>query len=335
MDNITHTLTGALAAKIIERESVSAADHTKYRRTLFWLLILCTNLPDIDVLLGLFGNRMFSLQHHRGITHSLVFAPVFALLPAAFFYSLGKLKNFKLLWFIAFLGIIVHIFFDLITVFGTQIFLPISRARHSLDWMFIIDPVFTGILVLTLLLGKIFSKRRKLLILAGGILVLVYLSLEMISHSLAYKRVEETLQENKVRVTKISALPQPLSIFNWMGLVQTEAGVMQTFFSVLDGVDTISFTNYENPLDEFVVRAFQTDEAKWYTTFARYPWIRSLGEGDRHVVEFRDLQFSIDQAILRTVGFTERSAPFVLRFTFSSDAKLLEISFDGRTLTQR
>jgi len=334
MDNITHSLTGALAAKVIERQGVPEVDHRKQRRVLFWLLVLCANLPDIDVLFSLFGGRFYSLQYHRGITHSFIFAPFFALLPAALFYAFGKLKNFKLLWFTAFLGIVIHIFFDLVTPFGTEIFMPFSASRYSLDWMFIIDPLFTALLGLLLLFGKIFSKHRKLFALGGGILVLLYLSLEMISHTLAYRRVEVALREKNIMATKISALPQPLSIFHWMGLAQTKDGVMQTFFSVFSNTDSLSFTTYEIPTDEFVVKALQTDAAQWYTTFARHPWIRSFGEENRHVVEFRDLQFSIDRSILSSVGFPERSLPFALRFQFSAAGELSETTFDGRSLSQ-
>jgi len=333
MDNITHSLTGALAAKAIERQGVPEADQRKQRRALFWLLVVCANLPDIDILFTVFGGRLFSLQHHRGITHSFFFAPLFALLPAALFYACGKLKNFKLLWFIAFLGIVIHIFFDLVTPFGTEIFAPVSSTRYSLDWMFIIDPIFTVLLGLPLLLGKILPRQRKLVTFGGGILVLLYLSVEMTSHTLAYKRVEGALHARNITATKISALPQPLSIFHWMGLAQTENGVMQMFFSVLNGSDSLSFTEHENPRDDFVLKALQTDVGKWYTAFARHPWIHSFEEGNRHVVEFRDLQFSIDRAILSSVGFHERSLPFALRFQFSSDGKLLGTTFDGRSIS--
>jgi membrane-bound metal-dependent hydrolase YbcI (DUF457 family) len=335
MDNITHSLTGALAAKVIERQGVPEADQRKLRRALFWLLVLCANLPDIDVFFSLFGGRLFSLQHHRGITHSFVFAPLFALLPAALFYTFGKLRNFRIVWLAAFLGIVVHIFFDLVTPFGTEIFFPVSTTRFSLDWMFIVDPIFTALLGLPLLFGKIFQRQRRVIALGGGILVILYLSVEMISHTLAYDRMERKLHVRNITAMKISALPQPLSIFRWMGLAQTENGVLQTFFSVLNGSDSLSFTGYENPGDEFVLKALQTETGKWYTTFARHPLVRSYKEGNLHVVEFRDLQFSIDRAILSSVGFHERSLPFVLRFEFPSDGQLSNTTFDGRPISQK
>ncbi len=336
MDNLTHSLTGALAAKIIETVKPTAASEPKEKRKVFWLLVASANFPDIDVALGFLGDPIFSISHHRGITHSLLFAPVLALFPAALFYFWGKLKNFKMLWLLAWIGILIHIFFDVITPFGTQLLAPFSSARYALDWMFIVDPFFTGILVLTLLLGKrIISYRsyRKQIILGGGIFAVLYLSVEMINHRLAYKRMEEALRREGITATKISTLPQPLSIFRWMGMAQTEREVVQTFFSLFDNESTLQLTKYENANDEFVARVLQTEEAKWYKTFARHPWIRSEQQGDRHVVELHDLQFSIGKFLLTTIGTAERFTPFVLRYSFSLDGDETEIAFDGESLS--
>lgn len=332
MDNLTHSLTGALAAKVVEIAKPTAAAEPKQKRQVFWLLVTSVNFPDIDVVLGFLGDPIFSISHHRGITHSLLFAPVLALFPATLFYFWGKPRNFKMLWLLAWIGILIHIFFDVITPFGTQLLAPFSNARYALDWMFIIDPFFTGILAMTLLLGKFFKSRPKQFILGGSFFVVLYLSVEMINHHLAYKRMEEALRREEIAATKISALPQPLSIFLWMGMAQTGQGVMQTFFSLFDDENTLQLTKYENANDEFVARMLQTEEAKWYMTFARHPWIRSEPQGDRHVVELRDLQFSIDQALLNAVGFPERSIPFILRYRFSSDSGRAAIMFNGKDL---
>jgi hypothetical protein len=67
-------------------------------------------------------------------------------------------------------------------------------------------------------------------------------------------------------------------------------------------------------------------------TFARHPWIRSEPQGDHRVVELRDLQFSIDRALLNTVGFPERSLPFNLRYRFSSNGESAGITFNEESL---
>ncbi len=331
MDNITHSLAGALAAKVVETAKPVTAE-PKQQRQIFWLLVASANFPDIDVAIGLLGDPIFSISQHRGITHSLLFAPVLALAPAAVFYFWGKLRNFKTLWLLAWLGILIHIFFDVITPFGTQLFAPFSNTRYAWDWMFIIDPFFTGMMSLTLLLGKLFKSRRKQFALGGSIFVVLYLLAEIVNHNLAYKRMEAALRHEGIVATKISALPQPLSIFRWMGMAQTEQGVVQTFFSLFDDKNGLQLTKYENAANEYVAQVLQTEEAKWYMTFARHPWTRSYQQDDGHVVELRDLQFSIDQALLNAVGFPERSIPFILRYSFSANGESPQIMFNEKNV---
>ncbi len=113
MDNITHSLTGALAARLIKSSSVEETQSE--RRTFFWLLVVSANLPDVDLALRWMFNYFYYVVEHRGITHSLLFAPVLALLPASAFFFFSRLKNFTLLWLVACSGIILHICFDIIT----------------------------------------------------------------------------------------------------------------------------------------------------------------------------------------------------------------------------
>lgn len=334
MDNLTHSLTGALAAKVLETTRPNYLEEARDRRAAFWLLVVSANLPDLDVVLGMFGDPIFAMQHHRGLTHSLLFAPVFALLPASLFYFWRKLKPFKTAWFLALLGTLVHIFFDWITAYGTQIFSPFSQTRHALDWMFIIDPFFTGILVLTLLLAKFWAGPRRKLILGGAALVVLYLGTEMINHNLAKQRMAAALQQQGIAATKISALPQPLNIFRWMGIARTPNGVVQAYFSNLQREEP-SLTIYENAQDEIAGRARQTPASRWYLQFARFPWIHTEEREGGNVVEIRDLQFMIDKGITQALGFPERSLPFILRYRFSPNGNPLETEFNNESLPQQ
>lgn len=331
MDNLTHSLTGALAAKVLETTRPNYIEDSRDRRSAFWLLVVSANMPDLDVVLGMFGDPIFAMQHHRGLTHSLLFAPVFALLPATLFYFLRKLQPFKTAWSLALLGTLVHIFFDVITAYGTQIFSPFSQARYAWDWMFIIDPFFTGILALTLLVAKFWAKPRKTVILTGSLLVALYLGVEMANHNLAKQRMAAALQQKGVAATSVSALPQPLNIFRWMGIARTPNGVAQAYFSNLEKSE-LSVTIYENAQDEFAGRARQIPQSRWYLQFARYPWIHTEEREGRNVVEIRDLQFMIDKGITQALGFPERSLPFILRYRFSPNGNPPETEFNNESL---
>jgi inner membrane protein len=322
VDNITHTLTGALAARFVRTRGEGPESG---RRTLFWLFLVSANLPDIDVAARLFTDPITALGYHRGITHSFVFAPLFGLLPAVLFYAFGRVKRFTLLWLCAWMGISVHIFFDLITPFGTQVFLPLSARRFSLDWMFIIDPLFTILMGAGLWAGRRWSGKR-FARWAAISFVVAYLLLEAVCHRVAEARVEAYALRNGLTPGRISALPQPLNVFRWMGIVQTDRAVEQIYFSLLD--DTVASESFPQSRSPLTHQTMEMYEARWYLSYARHPWVHEELSGDTAVVEFRDMQFSVDPSLALLFGVRDRNVPFVLRYVYAPPGELSEVQFD-------
>lgn len=329
MDNITHSLTGALAAKLIN--SSTSEEKQSAQRTIFLLLVISANLPDMDVALRWSFNYFYYVVEHRGITHSLVFAPALALLPASIFYYFSKLKKFSLLWLVALLGIFLHICFDVITSFGTRIFVPLSSQRYAFDWMFIIDPWFTGILALTMILQKRFKHHARLIARSGFGLACLYLLAEVVSHNIAVSKVERTIAERHISVVYFSAIPQPLNIFRWNGLIQTDKGVQQGFFSVFD--DSLHLKEYKNAeSDSVVAKVLAGKVVRDYFTFARHPWINSWKEGGKRIVELRDFQFAVDEWLLKAFRAEGTPQPFCLRFEFSADGTEEKVLFNDEEI---
>ena len=160
MDTITHGITGALVAKSFfsEREGRMATV----------AITLGAIFPDSDTFANFFiTNELARLQIHRGLTHSLVALPVFAMLLGA----LACLWTRRQRWlrYSAFfaLGIGVHILLDVITSFGTQVWTPLSNTRAAWDLTFIIDFIFTAIVLLPQLAAWVYSDRRRALLRGG------------------------------------------------------------------------------------------------------------------------------------------------------------------------
>lgn len=326
MDNVTHSLTGALAATLLQRPSASTSE----RRTLLWLLVVSANLPDLDVVLQLFTDRLTYIIHHRGITHSLLFAPVFALVPALVFFSAGKFKRFGVLWSAALVGIVVHILFDLITPFGTMIVAPLSQKRFALDWMFIIDPVVTLLLALPFVARIWAIRRQAMLFRVAGALLILYLAAGALAHHLALQKVESVARSASVRVLASSALPQPLSIFSWNGLIQTPRGVHRMFFSPFD--DTVRVQEFKNEKGKLVDAVLHEQVVQRYLSFARHPWISLSRNEEGGVVEIQDLQFSVDERVLARFGLPAWQPPFRLQLVYAPDGTLTRALFDGKQI---
>src|ERR1044072_2396074 len=87
MDNLTHSLVGLTLAKAgLEKLSPGATT----------LCILAANAPDVDVAVLVFSDRWNYLQHHRGITHSIVGVCFLILaLPIAFYLVDKLIARFK------------------------------------------------------------------------------------------------------------------------------------------------------------------------------------------------------------------------------------------------
>lgn len=178
MDPITHGIAGALIGKgfFSEREGKIAT----------FAATLGAVFPDIDVVpviyAGLFSDdRLATIKLHRGFTHSFVALPLFALalawLTRWFCKRRGWLTpSFGMLTLIYGVGIASHIIFDSATSYGTRIWNPFSADRVAWDYVFIIDFVFTAIVLLPQVAAYVFSDSEKGTVRAGSMWLLFNVS---------------------------------------------------------------------------------------------------------------------------------------------------------------
>jgi membrane-bound metal-dependent hydrolase YbcI (DUF457 family) len=326
MDNITHSFTGAALSKYLQSRVKDPESIRASKRVLFWLLVGCANLPDADVLLGAFMDPITATQQHRGLSHSVLFAPILALLPAGIFYLLSKVKDLKVLWITSLVGIYLHILFDLITSYGTQILQPFSDHRYSLDLMFIIDPWFTVPLGILLLMSKI--KKQPVYDKLGFVYMVGYLLFLVVTHAMNATNLQHFTKSD---LKNSACLPQPLNPVAYMGLVRTESGVERHFFNGSDvEVRSKTFIDSQNV---FTHKALQTREGKWCFDFSRFPHIASETSGDTTFVRIYDMQFSFDEQLAAKLGFgQQRQIPFAMVFNFAPDATLRHIRFNGKLI---
>lgn len=149
MDNLTHTLSGLIAGRLYPSNLP--------QKTRYVIAALAVNAPDLDIVLAPFSPELY-LMHHRGISHSLLMAPLWAFLLSWLFARLFKSsRHWQDYYGLTLTGILLHIAFDWLTGYGTQLFAPISNHGFALGTTFIIDPVLT----LILLLGVIISLWQR------------------------------------------------------------------------------------------------------------------------------------------------------------------------------
>jgi len=104
----------------------------------FWTLaIVCSILPDLDVVGFKFGVQYADLWGHRGITHSLVFALFTAGLVVLLFFRQSEFRPLRMrLVVFYFLVTASHGLFDAMTNGGLGIafFAPFDNARYFLPF---------------------------------------------------------------------------------------------------------------------------------------------------------------------------------------------------------
>jgi membrane-bound metal-dependent hydrolase YbcI (DUF457 family) len=188
MDTITHGIAGALLGKaVFGGDDMFALRPMNARRVVTWSAMIGAIFPDSDTLRDIFShNELLMISWHRSITHSLVCLPIFALLLAAVTRAVCRCfrwesPSFAVLAGIYAVGILSHIFLDLVTTFGTMIWSPLGWSRPAWDLIFIVDFTLMALLLLPQVLAWVYAAKEKWKRRALGIWLVVELALLVVA----------------------------------------------------------------------------------------------------------------------------------------------------------
>ena len=335
MDPLTHVAAGVICSQLVTSPSR------------WWAALagaLFAVLPDIDYFY-IFWDRLAFIRYHRGLTHSLVALPLFALAGALAGRLLGGPRWFKPLFVLGLIILASHLLLDLATSYGTQILSPFSRRRFSLDWVFIIDPYITALLLagaVSALAFHFWSPRLGAWFLAAA---LVYLLTCGFYHHQAFTLARQVFQTPNPQEQTVAALPQPFSCRRWQLIAARPGEIRQAFIQlpwaaglgkklavrqvenvmVPRGQDCLApDVSYQNP-NHLTIQtwtpvaaaiAYPQDAKKIlgsYLEFARFPllWRAQSQEGEQ-LLEWLDLRFSVPG----------RAFPFVLQLRLDARGRL-------------
>jgi membrane-bound metal-dependent hydrolase YbcI (DUF457 family) len=397
MDPVTHGIAGALIGKAFFSDSRSANPSTESRaRVAVFAATLGAVFPDVDVFVGAFSHDPLSIaRYHRGFTHSFVGLPIFAAalawLTRAFFswyarrheHAEWQPPSFAFLFAIYATGIASHIILDGFTSFGTRMLNPFSKDRVAWDFLFIIDFIFTALLLvpqlaawvhqrqtgaktraaaiwafLTILAIAVWLLARAaefsfplravaiasaifaaLLFLplrrnlgarilrsqwcrAGFCLSCLYIVAAGFAHHAAILLVRTFASSHHIAAEKIGAMPLPVSIFHWNGLILTADGVYQSNFS-LRGSAAPRFRFFpDSPQNRYTREAEQLEPVRTFLWFARFPVMHFVATDGQFFVDYSDLRFFS--------GVNEQPLPFTFYVSFDSEGKMLNYGWIER-----
>ena len=210
MDPVSQGLLGAAASQAIFAKRLPKSA---------WLIGMLAGLAaDIDILIHSNSNPLVFLIYHRHFTHSLIFIPIGGTIVGLF--CLALFRSLRPQWRIVILaaitGYATHALLDACTSYGTLLFWPFSDQRVAWDIISIIDPIFTGVLFIGVILSAI--KESALIARITLLCCLLYLGFGIIQHQRALNEQQSLAAQRQQTIIRSRAMPTLGNLFAWRSL---------------------------------------------------------------------------------------------------------------------
>lgn len=296
MEPITHFLTGACIGRAGLNRKTAYATLTA---------VLAAEAADLDIVWG-FRGQVTELQHHRGITHTLI------AIPAVAAFTVGVVWLFHLwrrrraakrleevqgpsvpwLYLTALIAASTHILLDWTNNYGVRPFFPFNPRWYEGSFVFIAEPVLWALLLSALVFPWLFGladseigARRKqfrgrgwaIFALSGMVVVWCWRWAE---HAQAIAMLQNT-QITAAPVTRIAAEPYPVNPWHWHAIVETPGYYQTAEVNTLNGSidsDPIRDVLYKPADTPAVEAAKQTYLGQIYLDWGRWAVVRDVGQ---------------------------------------------------------
>jgi len=217
MDPVTQALLGGNVALLLAKKS--------YRRQAAVIGSLAAMAPDLDVVIRSSNNPSLFFTYHRHFTHAVSFILIGGLIVALAAFLLRPIwrQHWRETLKASVAGYATHGILDAFTSYGTLLWWPFSDKRVAFDFISIIDPVFTG----ALLLGFIFTFKKHNLkpAIFGLIFAMSYLSFAGFQHYRATQIQLALIKSRNQTVNKRRVLPAFGQVFHWVSLYKSNGNI--------------------------------------------------------------------------------------------------------------
>lgn len=223
MDSLSQiVLGGAVAA------AIAPAGH---RRAALLAGAALGTLPDLDALILAFTatDPVAVMTEHRSYSHSLLVLPwVAALIWWGFKrFGNGRVAQAPARWFWAMLlALITHPLLDAFTVYGTQLWWPLTPPPTMWSSVFIIDPLYTVWLLLACIVAW-FARARPLAqraLVAGLVLSTGYLGWSLLAKHQVEREADRALAAMGLGDAPRFSVATPFNTVLWQVVAMTPSG---------------------------------------------------------------------------------------------------------------
>jgi inner membrane protein len=263
VDSVTQIALGAAVGETVLGRKVG------YRAALWGGI--CGTLPDLDSFVP-YQDAVATVTYQRSYSHSLI---VLARLTPSLVWLIQKVHSqttsLRQGWgLLVYLVFATHVLLDAATVYGTQLFWPLSNHPFSGSAVFIIDPGYTLPLIIGVFAALVLSRRRNTghyINYAGLVLSTLYLGWAFVAKAYVEERLAASLEKHGIASIGTQTAPTAFNTILWRCLIVSEQGFHEGFYSVLDERDDIEFTHYpsDTGLLDGIEDHWPVRRLKWFT----------------------------------------------------------------------
>ncbi|MFC3282772.1 metal-dependent hydrolase [Litchfieldella rifensis] len=222
-------------------------------------------LPDADVALD-YGNAIADYTEHRGFSHSLFVLGGLATLLAWLCTRFAPARDISLRhWWLFFgLCLMTHPLLDALTTYGTQLWWPLGARPSAWPVIFIIDPLYTLLLLVSILVALVTGHGRRAP--AWGLaLSSAYLIFAMGAKAIVETRLAPVLAEHDLKNAPRLVQPTPFNTMLWRVTIIDGDTHHEALIGLFDGTTSPM-------LETFSRGAELEDDALALSSGARLDW---------------------------------------------------------------
>lgn len=272
MDSLTQAALGAAVGEALLGKKLG-------NQAILWGALFGT-LPDLDIIAYPLLDTARELAFHRGASHSLVIMILASFLlakPLAKLWKRNRISPARAGTFV-FLVWFTHVLIDCFTVYGTSVLWPFSETRVALNHMFIIDPLYTLPLIVSLIWLVFYrtkkQQKKRTRILRWGLgLSTAYVGFTIGMKFLVSAAFEKDLDHRGITYDRRMEAPTAFNTLLWRSVVDRENELWIGYRSIFDSPsDSIRWTIYPKQ-KEALAQYTNEREVQTLQWFSRGWWI--------------------------------------------------------------
>ncbi|HXG72373.1 MAG TPA: metal-dependent hydrolase [Gemmatimonadaceae bacterium] len=298
MDNITHTMAGAVLARAgLDRGgTLPMATST---------LMIAANLPDIDVFV-LFLGSYIGLALRRGWTHGPIAIVVLPLVLTGLVLAWHRFVRRRgerrasltpvaagATLLIAFIGVVSHPMLDWLNTYGVRLLMPFSRDWFYGDAVFIIDPWLWLFLGAALVRWRRTRRRVQVFAAVAAAYVIMMIGASKVAESIARRAAESA---GTAGIEEVMYQPAPAQPHRANLIVATREAYTLGTFDWFTGGNRVTLHPDRVPRGDWntgeVRRAMGDPRVRDYLVWSRFPFVRTELTAKGTAVFFGDARFT-------------------------------------------